>query len=204
MLIPALGFRAVARPGPPTATLSPKSHHAIGAWHDYSRFTMRRLILRFGTTPLERRLVPSPGDRIKPVIYCTSIRQREHTCCCQLIFWPNGLWSLQSSLRMLTYHLNLLSNPVNPKIAYVVENQPNRCYFSYPIANFAHKDRHFLWKHQIFCHFFERNSTQSYRDTEVFSRKAAHFLNNFFIISRRQATPLFLTKVPSVPPCLCV
>ena len=123
MLIPALGFRAVARPGPPTATLSPKFHHAIGAWHNYSRFTMRRLILRFGTTPLERRLVPSPGDRIKPVIYCTSIRQREHTCCCQLIFWPNWLWSLQSSLRMLTYHLNLLSNPVNPLKSFLPENQ---------------------------------------------------------------------------------
>ena len=123
MLIPAFGFRAVARPGPPTATLSPKSHHAIGAWHDYPRFTMRRLILRFGTTPLERRLVPSPSNGIKPVIYCTSIRQREHTCCCQLIFWPNGLWSLQSSLRMLTYHLNLLSNPVNPRMCMLLKNR---------------------------------------------------------------------------------
>ena len=30
-LIPAFGFRASARPGPPTDTLAPKSHPSIGA-----------------------------------------------------------------------------------------------------------------------------------------------------------------------------
>ena len=65
--------------------------------------------------PEERCLVPSPSERIKPVIYCTSIRQRERSCFRQLIFRPNGLWSIQPSLRMLTYHLSPLSNPVNPK-----------------------------------------------------------------------------------------
>ena len=65
--------------------------------------------------PEERCLVPSPSKGIKPVIYCTSIRQRERICFRQLNFWPNGLWSLQSSLRMLTYHLSPLSNPVNPE-----------------------------------------------------------------------------------------
>jgi len=66
--------------------------------------------------PEERCLVPSPSGGIKPVNYCTSFRQRERTCFRQLIFRPNGLWSIQPSLRMLTYHLSPLSNPVNPKI----------------------------------------------------------------------------------------
>ena len=116
-LIPAFGFRATARPGPPTAALSPNFHLHIGAWTDYFRFNLRRLIFGFGTTSSERRLVPLPSSGIKPVIYYTSIRQREHTHCCQLIFWPNVLRSLQPSLRVLTYHLNLLSNPVNPMMA---------------------------------------------------------------------------------------
>lgn len=68
--------------------------------------------------PEERCLVPSPSGGIKPVNYCTSFRQRERTCFRQLIFRPNGLWSIQPSLRMLTYHLSPLSNPVNPKKMY--------------------------------------------------------------------------------------
>ena len=68
--------------------------------------------------PEERCLVLSPCKRIKPVIYYTSIRQRERSCFRQLIFRPTWLWSPQPSLRMLTYHLNPLSNPVNPKILY--------------------------------------------------------------------------------------
>ena len=83
-LIPAFGFRATARPGPPTATLAPKFHLCIGAYRDYFRFNLRRLIFGFGTTSSERRLVPLPCKGIKPVIYYTSIRQREHTHCCQL------------------------------------------------------------------------------------------------------------------------
>ena len=51
---------------------------------DYFRFTCAARPRRFGTTPLERRLVLSPGDGIEPVIYCTSIRQRERNCFRQL------------------------------------------------------------------------------------------------------------------------
>ena len=85
-LIPAFGFRAAARPGPPTAALSPEFHPCIGACKDYFRFNLRRLIFGFGTTSSERRLVPLPCSGIKLAIYCTSIKQREHTYCCQLIF----------------------------------------------------------------------------------------------------------------------
>jgi hypothetical protein len=73
------------------------------------------LILRFGTTSLERRLVSPPCREIKLAIYCTSIKQREHTHCCQLIFPQLRLWREPRSLRVLTYHLNPLSNPVNPR-----------------------------------------------------------------------------------------
>ena len=38
-LIPAFGFRAAARPGPPTATLSSKFHQTVEARPDYFRFT---------------------------------------------------------------------------------------------------------------------------------------------------------------------
>ena len=91
-----------------------KFHRRIGAYADYSRFYCAAGPRRFGTTSPERRLVQSPCNRIEPVIYCASIRQREHTNCCQLIFRPNGLRSTQPSLRVLTYHFYPLSNPVNP------------------------------------------------------------------------------------------
>ena len=45
-----------------------------------------RLTLRLGKRSLERCLVPSPGDGIKPVIYCTSIRQRERNLFRQINF----------------------------------------------------------------------------------------------------------------------
>ena len=113
---PRLNFRVPARPGPPTDTLSPKFHRHIGACADYFRLFLRRLIFGFGTRSSERRLVLLPCKRIKLIIYCASIKQREHTYCCQLNFRPNGLWRLQSSLRVLTYHLILPSNPVNPNV----------------------------------------------------------------------------------------
>jgi len=114
-LIPAFGFHVPTRPGPPTGTLAPKFHPCIGAYRDYSRFYLRRLIFGFGTTSSERRLVPLPCSGIKPLIYCTSIRQREHTQCCQLIFPCLRLWRKPGSLRVLTYHLDLPSNPVTPR-----------------------------------------------------------------------------------------
>ena len=91
----SLDFRATARPGPPTAALSPKASPPTRGRRRLFPISLRRLILRFGTTSLERRLVRLPCKRIKLVIYCTSIKQREHTRCCQLIFRPKRLWSLQ-------------------------------------------------------------------------------------------------------------
>ena len=114
-LIPAFGFRVPTRPGPPIDTLAPKFHPCIGAYRDYFRFSLHRWTLRFGTTSLERCLVLSPCKRIKPVIYCTSIRQRERNSFRQLIFPQLRLWREPRSLRVLTYHLNPLSNPVNPR-----------------------------------------------------------------------------------------
>ena len=110
-----LHFRATARPGPPTGALSSKISSASRGSGRLFPIFLRRFVFWFGTTSSERRLVPSPGDGIKPVIYCTSIRQRERSCFRQLIVWPTWFRSPQSSLRMLTYHLILLSNPVNPK-----------------------------------------------------------------------------------------
>ena len=89
-------------------------HLPVGAPERLFPIYLHRLTLRFGTTSLERCLVPSPCKGIKPVNYCTSFRQRERSSFRQLIVRPNGLWSTQPSLRMLTYHLILLSNPVNP------------------------------------------------------------------------------------------
>ena len=65
-LIPDFGFRVPTRPGPPIDTLAPKFHPCIGAYRDYSRFNLRRLIFGFGTTSSERRLVQLPGSRIEP------------------------------------------------------------------------------------------------------------------------------------------
>ncbi len=71
-----------------------KLHSPIEALTNYFRFNLRRLIFGFGTTSLERRLVPLPCKGIKLIIYCASIKQREHTHCCQLIFLQKRLRSL--------------------------------------------------------------------------------------------------------------
>ncbi len=84
--IPAFDFRATARPGPPTGALAPKFSSCCRGPTRLFPIYLHRLILRFGTTSLERCLVPSSDDGIKPVIYCTSIRQRERNCFRQLIF----------------------------------------------------------------------------------------------------------------------
>ena len=137
----------MTRPKPPITTLSPKSHPYIGACMNYFRFNLRRWTLRFGTTSLERRPVLSPCKRIKPLIYYTSIRQRERSCFRQLIVRPNGLWSLQPSLRMLTYHLVLPSNPVKPK---------------YDIAVSGCKDTKKQDKNKINRHLFSFSSKKAY------------------------------------------
>ena len=100
-----------------------KFHHGGGAHHDYSRFSRTALPKSFGKRAFERCLVPSPGDGIKPVIYCTSIRQRERNLFRQINCWPSGLRSRQTALRMLTYHLYPLSNPVNPEMLHYIEIQ---------------------------------------------------------------------------------
>ena len=119
-----LHFRAAARPGPPTDALFPK----VSSPHR----DLRGLFPIFPAPldqpdseqhPVERCLVPSPGDGIKPVIYYASIRQRERNCFRQLNCRPNGLWSIQPSLRMLTYHLDPLSNPVSPSEFFSSENE---------------------------------------------------------------------------------
>ena len=84
--IPAFGFRATARPGPPTGALASKFSSCRRGPTRLFPIYLHRLILRFGTTSLERCLVPSSDDGIKPVIYCTSIRQRERNCFRQLNF----------------------------------------------------------------------------------------------------------------------
>ncbi len=86
MLIPAFDFRATARPGPPTAALSPQNSPAVRGRGGLFPIYLHRLTFGFGTTSSERCLVASPGDAIKPVTYCTSVRQRERNCFRQLIF----------------------------------------------------------------------------------------------------------------------
>ena len=115
-LILAFSFRVMARPRPPTITLSSKNSFVERGINKLFPIYLHRSTLRFGTTSLERCLVPSTIDGIKPVIYCTSIRQRERNCfrqlnCCLLRFR-----SQQTMLRVLTYHFIPLSNPVNPKM----------------------------------------------------------------------------------------
>ena len=67
----------------------------------------------------ERCLVPSPGDGIKPVIYCTSIRQRERNCFRQLIVRSLSLRSKPSRLRVLTYHLSRRQIQSSPIVMYL-------------------------------------------------------------------------------------
>lgn len=91
-----------------------KFHRRGGARADYSRFNRTACSECFGTRASGRCLVLSPCDWIKPVIYCTSIRQRERNCFRQINFRLLILWSRQTKLRVLTYHFNPLSNPVSP------------------------------------------------------------------------------------------
>ena len=99
-----LHFRAATRPKPPITALSPKiSSRSRSAPMTISDLPAPLYLPDSEQHPEERCLVPSPSGGIKPV---------------KLIFRPNGLWSIQPSLRMLTYHLSPLSNPVNPKILY--------------------------------------------------------------------------------------
>ena len=62
---------------------------------------------------LERCLVSAPGAEIR-LIYCTSIKQREHSYCCQLIVIDQDLRASSTVLGMLTYLFYLLSKPNIP------------------------------------------------------------------------------------------
>ena len=61
-------------------------HQCIEAYTDYFRLNLHRLLSGFGTTSSERCLVQLSNSRIKPVTYCTSVRQRERNCFRQLFF----------------------------------------------------------------------------------------------------------------------
>ena len=83
-LIPALIFELRQDPGHQPQPYPLKFRRQSGAIADYSRYCCAAEPESLGKRASERRLVLSPGGRIKPVIYCTSIRQREHSCCCQI------------------------------------------------------------------------------------------------------------------------
>ena len=116
MLISAFGFRAQARPEPPTWTLSSKSFARVARKDpNYFRFSCTTWPRRFGTRAPEWCPVLSPCERIK-VIYCTSITQRERSLFRQIILWQLGFECQSSTHCMLTYHFCPLSNPVKPMI----------------------------------------------------------------------------------------
>ena len=83
-LILALIFVLRQDPGHQPQPYPQRFHLQCEAIASYSRYCCAAESESLGKTASERRLVLSPSDRIKPVIYCTSIRQREHSCCCQI------------------------------------------------------------------------------------------------------------------------
>ena len=90
----------------------PLKFHPDGeAHHRLFPIYLHRLTLRFGTTSLERCLVPSPCDGIKPVIYCTSIRQRERNCFRQLNFMSTMIMEIadESPRAYVPFHLAVKS-----------------------------------------------------------------------------------------------
>lgn len=93
-----------------------KSHAGTEAYLHYSRFASIAKTDRFGTTAVwaMSRSLALQGNKAK--IYCSSIKQREHTYCCQLIFWKLCLRSEPTTLRVLTYHFISPSNPVSPVV----------------------------------------------------------------------------------------
>jgi len=105
-----------------------KFHHPCGAKNDYFRFACAALPIRFGTTSMERRLVLLPCKRIKPVIYCTSIRQREHTHCCQLIFGGSGgNRTLVRTRKPYAFYMLI------PAFIFVMQQDPDHQLHPYPL-----------------------------------------------------------------------
>lgn len=91
-----------------------KLHCKREAECNYFRFHCTAISECFGTTASERCLVPAPCAGIKPVTYCSSVRQRERSCFRQI----NCRWLIFRSrppkLHVLTYHFIPLSNPFIP------------------------------------------------------------------------------------------
>ena len=88
---------------------------------------LHRWFLRFGKTSSERCLVALPCNAIKPVTYCTSVRQRERNCFRQLNFRSLCLRSKPTRLRVLTYHLiccQIQSTPVRCTVAWAGSVKP--------------------------------------------------------------------------------
>ena len=84
-----LHCRTVTRPKPPITALSSKTSSLSRGSQETISDNPAPLYLPDSEQHLEERcLVLSPCKRIKPVIYCTSIRQRERTLFRQLIFRP--------------------------------------------------------------------------------------------------------------------
>ena len=109
-----LNFRDVTRPEPPITPLSSKFHHCNEAYNGYFRLYSTALSESFGTRASGRCLVSTPSVEIRQVIYYDSIKLRERNYFRQLNCWSLIFRSQTTKLRMLTYHLGLLSNPVNP------------------------------------------------------------------------------------------
>jgi len=86
MLIPAFGFRALARPGPPTNTLVWKFHAVIQTLTTLFPIFCASLIQSPQDVGLGRRLVAVVLTAIK-LTYCTSVRLQEHSYSRQLNFW---------------------------------------------------------------------------------------------------------------------
>ena len=88
-----------------------KFHTGIKAYLCYSRFPSTATSIRFGKTSMERCLVLLPGSWIKPVIYCTSIRQRERNCFRQLNFMSTMIMEIadESPRAYVPFHLAVKS-----------------------------------------------------------------------------------------------
>ena len=117
-LIPALCFRALARPGPPTNTLASEEFTADSRLATaISDFSVPLCLGASEQLAPEWHLVPAPGARIKPVIYCTSIRQRERSCFRQLIFGNHWLKrAVTNSLRAYPNHHPAVKSKSTPMI----------------------------------------------------------------------------------------
>ena len=87
-----LHCRTVTRPKPPITALSSKtSSPSRGSQETISDLPAPLYLPDSEQHPEERCLVLSPCKRIKPVIYCTSIRQRERTLFRQLIYFVSPI-----------------------------------------------------------------------------------------------------------------